>query len=118
MIKKINGQNIITPSECTWGLQDLSSEDSGRTLDGLMHKDIVAQKRTIECSWNGLNKADAATLLQQVNASVFMSLTYDDPMSGTEQTRTFYVGDRSAPVHIWNTSKKIFSTISFSFIER
>ncbi len=44
---KINDTEIKTPQGCTWNLQDLSSEDFGRTLDGIMHKDIVAQKRIV-----------------------------------------------------------------------
>jgi len=118
MIKKINGITIKTPSSCTWGLQDLSSEDSGRTLDGIMHKDVIAQKRKLDCSWNGLSQSEAATLLQAVNASVFMSVTYDDPLTGAELTRTFYVGDKSAPVQIWTLNNKRFSSVSFNFIEK
>lgn len=118
MLKKINGIAIKSPSSCTWGLQDISSDDSGRTADGKMHKDIIAQKRKMDCVWNGLSQSEAATLLQQVNASVFLEVTYDDPMSGTEETRTFYIGDRTAPVHMWNSTTKVFTSISFNFIEQ
>ena len=41
---KINGVAIKTPSSLGWGLADLSSEESARTLDGKSHKDIIAQK--------------------------------------------------------------------------
>lgn len=118
MIKKINGITIKTPSSCTWGLQDIASEDSGRTLDGTMNIDRIAQKRKLDCVWNGVTNTEAATLLQAVNASVFMSVTYDDAMTGTEQIRTFYVGDRTAPVHTWSDGKKLFTSISFNFIEK
>ena len=47
----INDIAVKTLQDCTWSLQDLSSEDSGRTLDGIMHKDIVAQKRKLVCKW-------------------------------------------------------------------
>lgn len=115
---KIGGVKIKTPSSLRWGLQDLSSNDSGRTLDGKMHKDLVAQKRKLECTWDNLTKEEASTLLQAVNASVYLSITYPDPMSGRDETRTFYVGDRSAPFKSWTVGKKIFESISFNFIER
>lgn len=46
---KVNGTDIKTPQTITWGLQDVSSEESGRDLAGTMHKDVVAQKRKLTC---------------------------------------------------------------------
>lgn len=118
MIKEINSVPIKCPSSCTWELSDISSDDSGRTTDGKMHIDRIAQKRTLNAVWNGLTNAEAATLLQAVNASVFMSVKYDDAMSGNTETRKFYVGSKSAPVHMWNSGTKVFTSISFNFIEQ
>lgn len=118
MIKEINSITIKCPSSCTWELSDISSEDSGRTTDGKMHIDRITQKRTLNAVWNGLTNTEAATILQAVNASVFMSVKYDDAMSGLEETRKFYVGAKSAPVHIWISGKKIFTAVSFNFIEQ
>jgi len=118
MMIKINGTTIKTPSSLSWGLQDLSSQDSGRTLDGVMHKDLVAQKRKLECKWNNLTKQEASTLLRAVNSSIYLRITYPDPMSGRDETRTFYVGDRTAPFHMWTSGKQIFDSVSFNFVER
>lgn len=115
---KINGTKIKTPSSFAWGLQDLSSEDAGRTLDGVMHKDIVAQKRKLDCSWSGLTSEEASTLLQAVNSSIFLDITYPDALSGREETRKFYTGDKSAPVHMWTSGQKTYSSVSFNFIEK
>jgi hypothetical protein len=97
---------------------DLSSEDSSRTLDGVMHKDIIAQKRKLDCSWNGLSQSEAATILQLVNASIFMTVTYDDLMTGNEQTKTFYIGDRTAQANIWVFNGIKNTNIAFNFIEQ
>lgn len=115
---KINGTDVKSPSAFTWGLSDVSSENAGRTQDALMHKDRIAQKRKLECSWNNLSKEDAAVLLQVVNQDIYLQVTYYDAMSGKDETRTFYVGDRSAPVKMWNVNGKIYSSIAFNFIER
>ena len=115
---KINGIEVKTPSSFTWGLQDLSSEDTGRTLDGVMHKDLIAQKRKLDCVWNNLTRQETAILLQAVNSSVFLQITYPDALTGTDQTRTFYTGDKTAPVLMWVGTKQIYSTITFNFIEK
>lgn len=114
----INGVKIRTPSSFQWGLQDLSSENSGRTQDGIAHKDRIAQKRKLSCGWNGIRREDAAVILQAVNADIFMEITYPDAMSGKDETRTFYVGDRTAQMHSWTVDNKLYNSISFDFIER
>lgn len=115
---KINGTAIPTPETMEWSLQDLSSDSSGRTLDGTMHKDIVTKKRKLSCAWLPMSWAKAAAFLQLVSASAFFELTYPDLASGTDETRTFYVGDRKASYFRWNEGKEIVSGIAFDFIER
>ena len=43
----VDGVDVKTPSSFTWGLQDISASESGRTDDTIMHKNRVGQKRTI-----------------------------------------------------------------------
>lgn len=45
---KINGAAMPCPSSFTWGLQDISASESGRTDDTIMHKNRVGQKRKLE----------------------------------------------------------------------
>ena len=115
---KINSVLTKTPSTMTWELMDLSSEDSGRTLDGLMHKDVVAQKIKLSCVWNNLDRATTSSILKAVNSSIFLDITYPDAMAGMDVTKKFYVGDRSAPFKMWTVGTKVFSSVSFEFIER
>ena len=49
---KINGAAMPCPSSFTWGLQDISASESGRTDDTIMHKNRVGQKRKLEIGWN------------------------------------------------------------------
>lgn len=114
---EINGY-ATTPSEMTWNLYDASTSETGRTLDALMHKDVVAQKRTLSLQWNGPRPAEASSILTAVNSSVFFPVKYPDPMSGNMETRTFYVGDRTTPFKLWTADNKIYSSISFDLIER
>jgi len=116
---KIDGVAIKSPSVFTWGFADISSEESGRnTNDGKMNKDIIASKRSLSCTWNNLSKEEVSKILQLVCGKAYVKVTYPDALSGKDETREFYVGDRSAPVKVWNTTQKIFSSLSFNFIER
>lgn len=112
----VDGVEFPTPSTFEWGLIDVSASDSGRTQDGKMHKNRIAQKRQLKLSWSGTDKARTAKILQMVNPE-YISVTYPDAMKGADETRTFYVGDRSAPIKIWVVNNKRYETLSFDLIE-
>lgn len=113
----VNGTAIKTPSSMTIGFQDVSNSDAGRTQDAIMHKNLVARKRTISLSWNGVTQTEAHTILQAFYPEYF-NVTYYDPLDGATVTRTFYSGDKSAPVKIWTVNNKRYESISFEIIER
>ena len=112
----IGRRELPTPSTFDWGLIDVSASDSGRTQDAKMHKNRIAQKRQLKLSWSSTDTARTAQILQMVNPE-YISVTYPDAMSGTNETRTFYVGDRSAPIKIWTINNKRYETLSFDLIE-
>ena len=113
---KINGIAVKTPQGCTWSLQDLSSDDSGRTLDGIMHKDIVAQKRKLVCKWAAMTWQECSVIANFMkNKGVEVSLTYPDIMAGNYITKVFYTGDMSVPYFDW--SRELVESASCDFIE-
>lgn len=114
---KVDGVAVKTPSSFSWGLQDVSDSAAGRTQDSLMHKNRIAQKRKISLVWNFPTKEETAAILQAFNPE-YINVTYPDALSGEDETRTFYVGDRSAPIKMWTINKKRYSQISFNIIER
>ena len=65
----------------------------------------------------GLTREETSKVLKAFNPE-YIKVTYPDAMSGTDETRTFYVGDRSAPVKIWTIGNKRYESISFDLIER
>ena len=114
---KVNGVDLPCPSSYEWGLQDVSAGESGRTDDAVMHKNRVDQKRKLKLEWVGKTWKETAEIMQAVNPE-YISVRYPDMMTGTYQTRTFYVGDRTAPVKFWWTGRKMIEKISLDFIER
>lgn len=113
---KVNGTYIPDPSSLQWGLQSVSDPNAGRSLDGKMHVNLVTRKRKLELSWNGVDFATAAEILQAVNNETF-TVTYLDALTNTTQTRTFYVGDRTAPVNSYAVGYRWYTNVSFNLIE-
>lgn len=116
-ILMVDGVTIPCPSQFDWSLQDVSAAESGRTDNALMHKNRIAQKRKIVLSWKEPTVDVASTILKAFNPEYF-NVYYWDAMDGRYETRTFYCGDRSAPVHFFWVGNKRFQTVSFDIIER
>ena len=115
---KIDGVEIPTPSSYKFGIEDLSSEETGRTLDGVMHKDVVDDKDYYDCTWAKLSWEDAATLLNALQGKPQFLFTHIDPRIPNQWiTSTFYVGKRNgAALNILDT-KRTWQDISMTFIE-
>ena len=113
----VDGVGMPCPSTFEWGLQDISAAESGRTDDTIMHKNRVGQKRKISLGWQAINWETTSKIMQAFNPE-YVSVKYPDMLSGKYETRTFYVGDRTAPVKLWWVGKKLIETISFDIIER
>lgn len=113
---KINGTKIKAPSEYSVSISDLDGE-THRNAKGQMIRDRVAVKRKIECSWNMLTIEEMKTLLNAVKDE-FFSCTYLDPMTGTEQTKTFYVGDRTSPIYSFVDGIEYWKSLKMNFVEK
>lgn len=115
---KIDGVAIPTPSEYTFNVEDLSSQNTGRTLDGMMHKDVVAVKDTYDCTWKRLSWQDAADLLNAINAKEQFSFTHADPrVPGRFITGIYYVGKRSSVALNLNNNSNTWHDIKMTFIQ-
>jgi hypothetical protein len=115
---KINGIATKTPSSCEWSVEDVSSEESGRTLSGKMEKDIVAQKRTLKVKWSAMSWKEASQIVNLCkNQGVKVSVTYPDIMAGGMITKDFYTGSCSAPYLFWTNDQQMVGGISCNFIE-
>jgi hypothetical protein len=117
---KIDGVAIPTPTEYKYSEEDLSTQAAtGRTLDGIMHKDVVAVKTTYECSWKNLSWTEAAQLLSAVRGKTKVRFTHADPTHPNEFiTGYFYIGKREGlgnnlrkPANAWKDIKMTFIEI-------
>lgn len=110
---------VRAPDTMTWGLQDVSSSDAGRTNDAnaTMHKGRVAQKRKVSLGWKNPDGATVAAILQAFNPE-YVFVRYLDPMANAYETREYYVGDRSAPFSQITVGGVTYTNLSFDIIER
>ena len=114
-IETIDGAYVRSPSVFQWALQDVSASDAGRTEDALMHKKRIAQKVKLTLAWNNIDTDDASAILNAFNPE-YISVKYLDPKEGEYVTKTFYVGDRSAPAY--STRLGVWQNVSFNIIEQ
>lgn len=113
---KINGVAVPTPTDYNFDIEDLSSEATGRTLDGIMHKDVVAVKDYYTITWRKISRQDAATLLNLVDGKTQVSLTYVDPrVPNNMVTSAFYVGKRGGKAVNLKNDKNTWADITMQF---
>ena len=115
-ILQVDGVWIPDPSSLQWGIQSVSDSNAGRTTDGKMHVNLITRKRKLELAWNGVSFAVASEILHAVNPETF-NVTYLDALTNTRQTRTFYVGDRTAMVYSYSDGYKRYQNVAFNIIE-
>ena len=113
----ISGQNYASYiSELKWARNDLDSEDSGRTLDGIMQRSRVAIKRKLTITLKALTQEQMILITAAIEPQ-FIDLTYIDPRLGST-TKTFYGSSIEAAVLIFRNGTAVWENGSFSLIEK
>lgn len=112
----VDGVALPTPDEYKPGIEDLSSEETGRTLDGIMHKDVVATKDYYEFVWKSVSWTDAAKILKAVDGKTEVTLTYADPRTPNLWLKNkFYVGKRSCEANNLNDPINTWKNLTLQF---
>lgn len=116
-IIKINGIKMPSPTDISVTIADISSENSKRNARGDMLIDRITTKRKLELSWDIISLEDMSLTLKLVK-DIFFTVEYPDPEEGKFLTKTFYVGDRTAPILAYKEGKPIWKNVKFNLIER
>jgi hypothetical protein len=106
---QIDGVSITSPKSLQVDIMDLDGT-TNRNAKGEIVRDRIAVKRKLSMEWPPLKDSEISVILKAVR-NVFFQCTYPDPMEGTSQTKTFYVGDRSSPMYkdgLWESLKMDF----------
>lgn len=109
-------ENFDKFKSCKVDIKDLDSEKTSRNANGLLIRDRITVKRTIELNTRPLS-ADEMKVLLTALSDVTTSITYIDPILGTA-TKIFYVSDRTAPMLMRDKDGSwLWGEMSFSLIE-
>lgn len=115
-ILTIAGVAVKSPTTLEVEIQDIDKE-SERNANGTMQRTRVATKRKLNVEWGALTNAEISKILNAVK-DVFFTVTYPDPMTGKNATKTFYVGDRSAPVYRIKSGVPVWEGLKANLIEK
>lgn len=106
-----------SPGGLKWSIMSIQSADSGRAENGEMIATLVAKKRKLEIKYANLSPEDAKAILEEVCGDMFFEVTYYDVLAGEQETRTFYVGDRSTDWYNYNIERGL-ENLAFNIIEK
>ena len=114
---KINTVAIATPSALSVDIEVISKAE--RSENGTMLIEVIATKRKLNCTWQYLTNASLLALLTAVTPT-FVSVEYEDPLTGTTRTGTFYTGSKSQGVQRFGSTGAVVGWVDtkFNFIEQ
>lgn len=116
-VLKINNHDYseyIQRKGIDWARNDLDSDKTGRTMDGVMHRAKVAEKRTCSYKLMEMPRNKLAQLDDDLKAETFQA-TYLD-LHGV-QTRTFYCSSFKATCEQVDGEYDAWGDASFTMIE-
>lgn len=114
---KINGQEFDAKS-IKVNYESLSSDDSGRTADGVMHIYWIYRKvRKVEIELRPTaDRSSLARILALVQGQEY-NLTYWDPLENAEKTIKAYTSNSSADMYNGVLYGGMWQGVSFNAIE-
>lgn len=118
---RVNGVEIlryIADKGLEWQENDIDAPDSGRTLDGLMHRGKVCEKRKLSITCWPLKLAESRIVLNALSDQYVQVDTNLDPKYGTT-SMTMYNSSRPASCLIIDEDGNAkWDNIKFNLIER
>ena len=116
-VNNVNLLPYIVEDGLKWTRFDVEAPDTGRTLDGVMHRGRVAVKVRLDVTCRPLTASEAATVLGAI-APEFVTVRYEDPMFGSV-SKTMY--SNNIPVTCamaYEDGTAVWRDLSFPLVER
>ena len=108
--------SFILMRKFKWTRNDVDSDKSGRTMDVLMHRKRLGQKRKISLTCRRLSCAELQRLARALNPE-YVQITYLDPEFGVV-TKTFYGTSISATTGIVLDGETYWDDTGFELVEQ
>ena len=116
-VNNVNLLPYIVEDGLKWTRFDVEAPDTGRTLDGVMHRGRVAVKVRLDVTCRPLTASEASTVLNAI-APEFVTVRYVDPMQGSV-VKTMYSNNIPALcATVYDDSSARWEGLEFPLIER
>ena len=110
----IGGVDMPTPSTYDYGIQDISNAE--RVANGDIVIDRIATKGKIFLKFAHLTRDELSLLLGAVSPVSF-EVQFEDPLTESIVTSTYYVGDRKMGIFRYVNDEPIWMNVVFNLIE-
>lgn len=108
---------FIAQGGVKWQRNDIDAPNTGRTLDGLMHRGRVTTKIRLDITCKPLKASELQTLLNAILPE-YVTVTYDDPMYG-RVTKTMYSNNNPATFLMMQPDDDdMWTGVTFPLVER
>lgn len=114
-ILRAGGVDLPAPVSLTVDDEIIWTDDTGRTLDGTMVGDVVAEKHTVSIGWGYLEESDIA-LIKRCLTTGFYPVTFRD--AGVDITIEVYRGTLSKVHAGWIDGTYWYSSATVKLVER
>lgn len=118
---RVNNVNILpylTESGLVWEENDIDADGSGRTLDGVMHRGIVARKDKYTLTFRKLTLSEIRTVLNAINTTYMTVETNIHPKKGTVNQQMYNSSRKGAVFTLDDSNSANWSLDQLSIIER
>ena len=116
-VNGVNLLNYLAEDGIKWTRFDVEAPDTGRTLDGVMHRGRVASKVRLDITCRPLKTSEAMTVLRAIIPE-YVTVRYIDPQDGSV-TRTMYSNNIPAICATVNPDgTALWKGLTFPLIER
>lgn len=120
MYLRVSGVDIlpyIKKGGLKWTKSDIDAPNSGRTMDGVMHRGRVASKIRLDLSFIAMGSADVRKVLQALSPEVFI-VEYQDPLFG-DRSVYMYAGNVTAALDlVYDIDSQTWGEFTVPLIER
>ena len=99
-----------------WQRNDIDAPNTGRTMDGTMMRGRVASKIRLDITCRPLTAAELSIVLNAIYPQ-YVTVTYDDPMSG-RRIVTMYSNNNPASFMMISNNVEYWNGVTFPLIER
>lgn len=108
--------NYIAYQGLKWTRNDIDSPNSGRTLDGTMHRGRVATKVRLDITCRPLTSNELKTLLNAIYPE-YIDVVYDDPMEGRVSKRMYSNNNPASYCIMKEDGTEWWNGVTFPLIE-